>query len=150
MTHNIPSYIEERIKEIPLPNMNIITGSTPVVAFGNAQISRVATLGLNPSKLEFLDSNGIELTESKRRLETLKSLKVNDRKNISNWQAKQILDGCNNYFHNNPYSFWFNKLEKILRLMNLKMLLIANLTSIPNLKKVDYHLKFTQDICLVE
>lgn len=114
MTHNIPYYIEERIREIPLPNMNIVSGSTPVIAFGNAQISRVATLGLNPSKHEFLDNNGIELTGSKRRLETLNSLNLQERKNINEWQIKQILDACNNYFYKNPY-YWFNKLEKILK-----------------------------------
>lgn len=114
MNYTIPSYIEERIREIPLSDINIVNGSTPVVAFGNAQISHIATLGLNPSKLEFLDRNGIELTESKRRLETLNSLKIKDRENIKDWQVKQIWKACNNYFNKNPY-FWFNKLEKILK-----------------------------------
>ncbi len=114
MNCKISSYVEKRIREIPLPNMNIVSGSTPVVAFGNAQISRVATLGLNPSKYEFLDKNGIELTGSERRLETLNSLEIKNRKNISNWQVKQTLNSCNNYFDNRPYS-WFNKLEKVLK-----------------------------------
>lgn len=114
MNYKIPSYIEERIKKIPPPNMKVVSGSTPVIAFGNAQIARIATLGLNPSKLEFLDEHGIELTGSNRRLETLKSLGIEDRKNINNLQVKQIWEACNNYFDRNPYS-WFNKLEKVLK-----------------------------------
>ena len=37
--------------------------STPVVAFGNARVARVATLGLNPSCIEFLNRAGQELVE---------------------------------------------------------------------------------------
>ena len=118
MNHVIPSYIEERIRARPLTDINIIRGSTPVIAFGNAQTSRVATLGLNPSKLEFLDRDGTELTGAKRRLETFNSLGIKDRENINDRQVEQIWEACNQYFENNPYS-WFGKLEKVLKYFNV-------------------------------
>lgn len=35
--------------------LGAIPWASPVVSFGNPAISRVATLGLNPSNLEFVD-----------------------------------------------------------------------------------------------
>jgi hypothetical protein len=75
---DVPAYIEERIRQ-PRPNVeSTIKGSTPVVAFGDVRKSTVATLGLNPSKLEFLNRDGSERMGDQRRLETLASLEVND------------------------------------------------------------------------
>lgn len=118
MNYKIPFYIEERIRQIPPPDLHIVSGSTPVVAFGNPKKARVATLGLNPSKHEFLNKNGEELVENERRLETLNSLGLQDLNNISDQQVEQIWQSCNNYFSRNPYQ-WFDPLEKILKHFNV-------------------------------
>lgn len=95
---------------------SIVSGSTPVVAFGNPQISRIATIGINPSKLEFLDKSGKELIEDQRRLETFNSLGIKDLTNISDLQVELIWEACNNYFHcKYPNRRWFNKLEIVLK-----------------------------------
>lgn len=114
MNHKIPSYIENRIRKIPPPNLNIVSGSTPVVAFGDLHQARVATLGFNPSKQEFLDRKGVELTESKRRLETFNSLRIVDIKDINCQQVEQVWETCKNYFTNGNSYNWFKKFDKIL------------------------------------
>ncbi|MEM8717788.1 MAG: hypothetical protein AAGE84_00570 [Cyanobacteria bacterium P01_G01_bin.39] len=93
--------------------MNIVSGFTPIVAFGNPHNCRVATIGINPSKNEFSDRFGQELTEDKRRLETLNSLGIKSIDSTNKLQVGQIWSACNNYFHKNPY-YWFNKLQKVL------------------------------------
>lgn len=114
MNYTIPSYVEQRIREIPPTELYIVDSSTPVVAFGNPQNSRVATIGINPSKQEFLDRSGQELTGDKRRLETLNSLGLTNIENINEIQVRRIWEACKNYFHGNPYK-WFDTLEKILK-----------------------------------
>jgi len=52
-----------------------VPGSTPVIAFGDLTTARVASLRLNPSRLEFLSSTGT-LIHANRRFETLPSLGV--------------------------------------------------------------------------
>jgi hypothetical protein len=76
--------------------------------------STVATLGWNPSKLEFLDRDGNGLVGDKRRLETLESLGKNDLESASADTVCRVFYACNNYFHRCPYR-WFNPLEKILK-----------------------------------
>lgn len=112
---HVPIYIEKRIRR-PIPaESNVVAGSTPVVAFGNARSTAVATLGLNPSRREFLDNRGEELIESKRRLATHKSLGSSELSNASDGQVKQVLLDCDSYFQRNPYWNWFQDLEDILR-----------------------------------
>ena len=109
----IPDYIERRIREPIPPGLCVIPGSTPVVAFGDARVAKVATLGLNPSHLEFRDRGGQELVGCFRRLATHQSLGVSDLKDASVTTIAQVLDDCNAYFQRNPYE-WFNQLEPIL------------------------------------
>ena len=113
--YSMADYLERRIRE-PIPaNSCVIPGSTPVVAFGNARRARVATLGLNPSKLEFRDSQGRELRGSKRRLATHHSLGTPDLSNAPYEVIGQVLKDCDTYFRRNPYRRWFDQLEPILR-----------------------------------
>ena len=87
----IPDYIEQRIRR-PIPaDSCVVPGSTPVVAFGNARAAIVATLGLNPSKLEFLDDSGNELVERMRRLATHRSLGIFDLSNAPTSKIEQVL-----------------------------------------------------------
>jgi hypothetical protein len=113
MTH-IPGYAERRIRR-PIPtDSHVVTGSTPVVSFGDAHTATTATLGLNPSRIEFLDSSGRELTGSSRRLATHRSLGTSDIANAPLDVIAQVLDDCRAYFDRNPYCRWFNQLEPIL------------------------------------
>jgi hypothetical protein len=115
----MPNYIEERIrKKVPM-NSCIIYGSTPVVSFGNSRSATVATLGLNPSRLEFLDRRGTELIDSSRRLSTHRSLGITDLSIASSAIISQVVDECDNYFYHNPYHKWFNQLELILNACNV-------------------------------
>jgi hypothetical protein len=114
MSDSLPSYIEGRIRQRPPTGWPIVRGSTPVVAFGDLSRSTVATLGWNPSKLEFLGNNGRELAGEERRLETLASLDENDLECASHQSVRRVFHACSGYFHRRPYR-WFNPLEKVLR-----------------------------------
>ncbi len=115
---SIPDYIERRIRQ-PVPrNSQIVAGSSPVVAFGDARRAEVATLGLNPSKLEFLDQSGAELRAADRRLATYTSLGTSDLGNASLSVIAQVLSDCASYFQRNPYRRWFDQLEPILQRFN--------------------------------
>ncbi len=116
MKKQIPSYIEQRIRQ-PVPtNSRVVRGSTPVVSFGNALTAEVATLGLNPSRLEFLDDKGKELDGSARRLATHRSLKRSDLPIAPRRIIEQVFDDCNEYFQpdRNPYRDWFDELEPMV------------------------------------
>jgi hypothetical protein len=91
----------------------VVAGSTPVVAFGDPLNAWVATVELNPSRAEFPDRTGRELTGKSRRLETLQSLGVKTLAQVSPAVARKIVTGCNEYFRRNPYT-WFKRLEIIL------------------------------------
>jgi hypothetical protein len=110
----MPDYIEARIRQRRPAGGAVVAGSTPVVAFGDVRRSKVATLGWNPSKREFLDKHGNELEGSERRLETLKSIGVSDPAGVPVEFAHRVFEGCCNYFHRQPYG-WFNKLERVLK-----------------------------------
>jgi hypothetical protein len=111
---DVPDYVEARIRQLPPIGVPVVRGSTPVIAFGSARDSNVATLGWNPSKLEFLDRGGNELVKDERRLETLASIGAADLADAPTDAILRVFDACNNYFHRKPYWRWFNKLEKIL------------------------------------
>jgi hypothetical protein len=91
-----------------------VPGSTPVISFGDARKSTVATLGWNPSKLEFLDGRGRELVGKDRRLETRTSIRETDLLSASTQSISRVVHACNSYFQRNPYR-WFNALEKVLK-----------------------------------
>lgn len=110
----IPKYIDKRIRR-PIPlNSNVVPGSTPVVSFGDALSAKVATLGLNPSRAEFLDRGGNELVEHERRLATHRSLGTSDLAGASAAVVSEVFDKCRSYFSRNPYMNWFGRLEQIL------------------------------------
>jgi hypothetical protein len=110
----IPEYIETRIRRPPPPNSSVVPGSTPVLSFGDAQRATVATLGLNPSRVEFLDQHGNELTVNARRLATHNSLGTSDLVAAPIEIVSKVLEGCNGYFHRNPYRRWFDQLHPVL------------------------------------
>ena len=110
----IPDYIEHCIRRPPPPNSSVVQGSTPVLSFGDAQRATVASLGLNPSRIEFLDQHRNELTGESRRLATHTSLGTSDLVTAPMKIVAKVLEDCKGYFHRNPYRRWFDQLMPIL------------------------------------
>jgi len=110
----LPDYIDRRIRR-PVPlDASVVAGSTPVVSFGNSLTATVATLGLNPSRVEFLDRHGNELSGDDRRLATHSSLGTDNLVKAPTDVVAQVLADCNSYFIRNPYRRWFDQLELVL------------------------------------
>lgn len=114
-TLRLPAYIEARIRRAAPASCCVVPGSTPVVSFGNAQTATVATLGLNPSRVEFLDGDGSELVGDLRRLATHSSLGTSDLSAAPAGTVAQVLADCNGYFQRRPYRRWFDQLQPILK-----------------------------------
>ena len=93
----------------------VIPWGSPVPAFGNPHRSRVATLGLNPSNREFLDSVGNELDGRLRRFHTLNSLGLHSWAEADARHIQEIISYCQEYFQRNPYDRWFRVLDHVLR-----------------------------------
>lgn len=102
-----------------LADTDILPWGSPIPVFGDLTVSRVATLGLNPSNLEFLDNEGNELDGERRRFHTLNSLKIKDWKSTNENHLSEIVDSCINYFSLNPYDRWFKSLDVILNDLNV-------------------------------
>lgn len=95
-------------------NSGIINWATPIISFGQISSAIVATVGLNPSNLEFVDQSMNELSGVNRRFHTFSSLGISSWENIEEIQVNKILEMNDNYFKNNPYDTWFKKLDYIL------------------------------------
>lgn len=94
--------------------LGAIPWASPVVSFGNPANSKVATLGLNPSNLEFMDTSGEQLVAPNHRFESLMSLCVRTWGGLGRRDAQRILQACEDYFFRNPYNQWFKRLDKVL------------------------------------
>lgn len=95
----------------------ILKGSTPVISFGDFTKAEIATLGINPSPLEFVDRRGNLLGMSKKRLTDLEALGLNSGDYfLSRNKTEEIWRGCQEYFLDckNPYWGWFGPLEELL------------------------------------
>jgi hypothetical protein len=99
------------------PVAEVVTGSTPVVAFGDPLTATVATLGINPSWREFLADDGTLLHGRARRLSTLLSLSADSTASLRPDQVRTVIAECAAYFrpNRNPYRRWFDPLDNILR-----------------------------------
>ncbi|NQV15376.1 hypothetical protein HQ531_07950 [bacterium] len=95
-------------------NTGILSWASPIPSFGNLAESRVATLGLNPSNLEYLDRNGDELFGESRRFQTLNSLGISSWGEADSRHMHLIEESCNHYFDNTPYDRWFKVLDFLL------------------------------------
>lgn len=105
----------DRIESNILQNTDIIPWGAPVPVFGDITQSKVATLGLNPSNLEFTDNCGNELIGEDRRFHTLSSLKISSWKFTNEEHIKKIIESYKYYFFTNPYDRWFRSLDIILK-----------------------------------
>lgn len=113
MDEGVPKYVAERIRRDAPGDCSVVPGTTPVVAFGPAHTARVATLGLNPSRIEF-EVRGVELDGQRRRFETLRSLGIERLADAGDDAVAAVYARCNSYFSGNPYRRWFDRLEEVL------------------------------------
>jgi len=95
-----------------------VSGSLTVLFFGDLFSASVATVGLNPSKLEYLDKSGNELSGPDRRFETLVSLEAIDRAGLSDDQCRRAILRMQNYFNpESPSYSWFRSLDRLTQAM---------------------------------
>lgn len=92
----------------------VISWGCPVPVFGNLGQSTIATLGINPSNLEFVDEKGNELEGELRRFHTLHSLELPSWGSTDATHLRVILESFDEYFNRNPYDRWFKKLDAVL------------------------------------
>jgi hypothetical protein len=110
----VPEYLSSMVRRQPPAASPVVSGSTPVVAFGDPGRAEVATLGINPSDSEFLE-NGMLLRGGRRRLATLESLGAEDLGRLTEAQVAVVISECTTYFGRRPHSRWFNPLDRLLR-----------------------------------
>lgn len=97
------------------PSDSSVPGSLPVLFFGDIFAATIATVGLNPSRQEYCDSDGRELTGSERRFETLTSLGVYNRCDLTQPQCDQAIERMQGYFGpDRPVYQWFNSLSRVM------------------------------------
>lgn len=106
------SFEFERVST-PIPQgLSVVRQSTPIVAFGQFDSARVASIGINPSHQEFLDRKGELLQGQAARFLSRDALKVDDQEPLSEAQAREVVEQSRRYFELNPYRSWFNPMEK--------------------------------------
>lgn len=103
-----------KLEELSDERLEVMEWAVPVVAFGNVENSFFATLGINPSDREFINSKGKEIAGNERRFPTLNSLGIDSWSKINQKQIELILDMSESYFLNNPYDRWFKKLDFLI------------------------------------
>ena len=110
----IPDWLVSMVRREPPIKDVVVNGSTPVVSFGDFRKVRVATLGINPSNLEFVDAKGNLLFGKERRLATLDSMKATSLQNLYDSQVEELIEESNRYFDVNPYR-WFKTLDDVIK-----------------------------------
>src|SRR5688572_24685867 len=103
-----------RLLDRRLLDAQVIPWGSPVPAFGDATSADIATLGLNPSNREFVDSSGVELDGGFRRFHTLGSLRIASWAHATAQHERLIWESCRFYFRRNPYDGWFRQLDALL------------------------------------
>lgn len=109
----IPKLID-KLQDPQIRTTDVIFWGCPVPSFGDLEVSKLATVGINPSNKEFVDDQGKELAGRRRRFPTLSSLGLPGWASIGTSHLKQIADYCANYFQRNPYDGWFKALDQII------------------------------------
>ncbi len=105
---DLKGYLIYKISQSLPTAVKIVPGSVPIVFFGNIEKAEIATLGLNPSNIEFVH-NG------KRRLVDRKVLNVSDNQTLTPEQAEQVYDSLLKYFKINPYKKWFDPMNNLFK-----------------------------------
>ena len=109
--------LKSRIKSpYPLPDQ-IVKGSTPVISFGDFWQAKIFTVGLNPSKWEFLNNKEELFSEREQKLWSYPTLCAKDYHELTDEQILSVYRGCCDYFDNFPNN-WFDKFSPILESIN--------------------------------
>jgi hypothetical protein len=108
------STLVKRLDNELLSEASVIPWSCPVPSFRDLSRSKLATLGINPSNREFVDTSGKELEGSSRRLHTLRSLGLSRWSEANPRHLESIVDSCRTYFSRNPYDRWFRRLDYVI------------------------------------
>jgi hypothetical protein len=112
--NGIVSVLVKHLQQPSLSDATVIPWSCPIPSFGDLANSRVATLGLNPSNREFVDSFGQELDGPARRFHTLRSLRLGRWSDATERHFRLVTEACQAYFSRNPYERWFRKLDNLI------------------------------------
>jgi len=98
------------------PSRSSVPGSLPVLFFGELPAASIATVGLNPSKQEYIDPLGRQLEGPRRRFETLESLEAASRESITDHQIDRAIRTMRSYFRpGKPVYSWFSHLDRVLK-----------------------------------
>ncbi|WP_460611381.1 hypothetical protein [Hymenobacter terrigena] len=92
----------------------IIPWACPVPYFGALESATVATVGLNPSNLEFVDAQGMALQGDMRRFPTLEQMELTSWALATPHHASIVEAACATYFNRNPYDRWFKPLDYLI------------------------------------
>lgn len=105
--------LERIMRPVPL-DAHVVPVSFPITSFGDPGKARVATLSINPSVIEFTKSNKSHtvLPEGEKRFIDRETLGLGEFDVPNEDQARRILEGNHRYFLVNPYSTWFDWLDK--------------------------------------
>lgn len=112
--HKTLTDLVDRLCNPDLFAADVIPWGSPVPSFGNLSLSSVATLGLNPSNREFVDTSGNELSNQSRRFHTLSSLELKRWSDAQKQHMELIAKSCHDYFFHNPYDGWFRALDDLI------------------------------------
>jgi hypothetical protein len=114
-----PAALEElrgRLRRPPVPSS--VTGSLPILFFGDAPAARLLTVGLNPSDQEYVDTQGTELNGERRRFHTLASLEASARGELTEMQCDRAIEMMRGYFTpGQPVFRWFRPLSRVVEAM---------------------------------
>jgi hypothetical protein len=98
------------------PSERSVQASLPVLFFGDALTARIATIGLNPSKFEYLDGRGKMLTGRSQRFATTTSLGAASRTDLTDAQADEAIEVMRCYYDDGKpvYGTYFGHLTNFL------------------------------------
>ena len=110
--------LRQRIKLLPCKST--VSDSLPVLFFGDPFTASVATIGLNPSKNEYLDRDGSLLMGKRKRFESCVSLGSVKRDQLNADQADQAIETMRCYFDPGKpvYGSYFRHLRNFMIGMN--------------------------------
>ena len=117
---NDPSVRDKLYERLRRPvNPDTVSGSLPVLFFGDIDKATIATVGINPSYQEYLDPKGQPLPEGRRRFETLKSLDAPTRAALTDEQCERAISDMRSYFQPGKpvYNKWFGSLDLVTQAM---------------------------------
>lgn len=106
--------LRARLRREPRPSS--VTSSLPVLFFGDGLSAEIATIGLNPSKREYLAADGRLLRGPKQRFATLESLGAPYRDVLTDSQADEAIAVMRHYYDDGKpvYGPYFRHLSNFL------------------------------------